>query len=208
VAYHVHGTPAGQGEADLALQVPGRHNVQNALAAFAVGLEIGVPVDRIVTALGEFRGAERRDQQRGTARGVTVIDDYGHHPTEIAAVLQAARDGAPARIVAVVQPHRYSRTRDCLGQFGPSLAAADVVILTDIYSAGEAPIAGASLDALAEAIRPHVPTLDVVPALDDLAPAVARQSRPGDLVITLGAGSIASVGERILDALREMGGAA
>lgn len=207
VVYHVHGVPAGQGEAAITLQVPGRHNLQNALAAFAVGLDVGVPVERIVSALAEFRGAERRYQHRGSAAGVTVIDDYGHHPTEIAAVLQAARDGVPARIVAVFQPHRFTRTRDCLAQFGPSLMGADVVILTDIYPAGEAPIEGTSLSVLADAIRPHVARLEVVAALDDLPQAVAGLSRPGDLVITLGAGSIATVGERILAVLQASEGA-
>jgi UDP-N-acetylmuramate--alanine ligase len=206
VSYHVHGIPSGQGDGVITLQVPGRHNLQNALAAVAVGLEIGVPLDRILSALGEFRGAERRYQRRGVAGGVTVVDDYGHHPTEIAAVLQAARDGAPSRLVAVFQPHRYSRTRDCLHQFGPSLASADIVVLTDIYAAGEAPLEGISLESLAEAIRPHVRAMTVVPALDDLAVAVAALAVSGDLVITLGAGSIAGIGDRVLDALRAKGG--
>ena len=205
VVYHVHGVPGGQGEALLQLQVPGRHNLLNALAAMAVGLDIGVPVDRIVTALGGFRGAERRYQRRGVAAGVTVVDDYGHHPTEIAAVLQAARDGRPSRIIAVFQPHRYSRTRDCLHAFGPSLAAADVVVLTDIYAAGEAPIDGATLTSLAEAIRPHVGVLTIVPKLANLADAVAGEARAGDLVITLGAGSIATVGDAILAAIETRG---
>ncbi len=206
LAYDVHGIPAGTGSGTVALQVPGRHNLQNALAAVAVGLEIGVPAERILSALGEFRGAERRYQRRGEAAGVTVVDDYGHHPTEIAAVLQAARDGQPSRLVAVFQPHRYSRTRDCLQQFGPALAAADRVVLTGIYAAGEPPIDGISLETLAEAMRPHVRALDVVPSLDDVPAAVSRDARPGDLVITLGAGSIASAGDRILDALRSEGG--
>jgi len=208
VSYHLHGVPAGQGEARITLQVPGRHNLQNALAALAVGLEIGVPIDRIVAALAGFKGAERRYQRRGAVGGVTVVDDYGHHPTEIAAVLQAARDGKPSRLVAVFQPHRYSRTRDCLHQFGLSLAAADLVVLTDIYAAGEAPIEGISLQSLADAIRPHVRALVVVPALDDLADVVAAQAAGGDLVITLGAGSIAGVGDRILEAIRTREGAA
>lgn len=207
VEYHIHGVPAGAGDGVIQLQVPGRHNLQNALAAVAVALEIGVPLERTLAALAEFRGAERRYQRRGVEAGVTVVDDYGHHPTEIAAVLRAARDGSPSRLVAVFQPHRYSRTRDCLQDFGPSLAAADVVYLTDIYAAGEAAIPGASLEALADAIRGHVKTLVVVPALDDLAAAVADGTKPGDLVITLGAGSIAAVGDRILAALRARAGA-
>lgn len=202
VSYHVHGVPAGDGDGLVRLRVPGRHNLQNALAAVAVAIEVGVPLERALAALAEFRGAERRYQRRGVERGVTVVDDYGHHPTEIAAVLRAARDGAPARIVAVFQPHRYSRTRDCLQDFGPSLAAADLVVLTDIYPAGEVPIPGISLETLAAAIRPHVGTLVIVPRLDDLPDAVADRARDGDLVITLGAGSIAAVGDRILAALR------
>jgi UDP-N-acetylmuramate--alanine ligase len=189
----------------IELAVPGRHNLQNALAAAAVGLEIGVPFDRVLTALAEFRGAERRYQKRGVVGGVTVIDDYGHHPTEIAVVLQAACDGAPSRVVAVFQPHRYSRTRDCLGLFGPALAKADVVVLTDIYAAGEAPIDGITLQSLADAIRPHVGELVVVPRLEEVPEAVAVRAVDGDLVITLGAGSIAGVGDRILDALRVRG---
>jgi UDP-N-acetylmuramate--alanine ligase len=208
VSYHLHGVPAGQGEATITLQVPGRHNLQNALAALAVGLEIGVPIDRILAALAGFKGAERRYQLRGTVGGVTVVDDYGHHPTEIAAVLQAARDGRPSRLIAVFQPHRYSRTRDCLHQFGLSLAAADVVVLTDIYAAGESPLEGISLESLAEAIRPQVRALMVVPALDALADVVAAQASAGDLIITLGAGSIAGVGDRILEAIRAREGAA
>jgi UDP-N-acetylmuramate--alanine ligase len=202
VKYHIHGVPAGIGDGVLRLQVPGRHNLQNALAAVAVGLEIGIPFERVMAALAEFRGAERRYQPRGEAAGVTVVDDYGHHPTEIAAVLRAARDGRPSRVVAVFQPHRYSRTRDCLSAFGPSLSEADVVILTDIYAAGEAPIAGISLESLADAVRPHVKSLIVVPALDDLPGAVAQHAQPGDVVLTLGAGSIAGVADRLLTALR------
>jgi UDP-N-acetylmuramate--alanine ligase len=208
LAYHVHGIPAGTGTGTVTLRVPGRHNLQNALAAVALGLEIGVPVERILAALAEFRGAERRYQRRGEVAGVTVVDDYGHHPTEIAAVLQAARDGRPSGIIAVFQPHRYSRTRDCLQQFGPALAAADRVVLTDIYAAGESPIDGISLETLADAVRPHVRQLDVVPSLDDVPGRVAREARAGDLVLTLGAGSIASTGDRILDALRGTGGQA
>jgi UDP-N-acetylmuramate--alanine ligase len=190
-------------EGSIALQVPGRHALQNALAAVAVGLELDVPFDRIQSALAGFRGAERRYQTRGRAAGVTVIDDYGHHPTEIAAVLAAARGGEPSRIVAVFQPHRYTRTRDLLDRFGPALAGADVVVLTDIYAAGEAPIPGITIDALADAVRPAVADLHVVAAIDDVPAMVAAIARDGDLVITLGAGSIGATGDRILHALTE-----
>jgi UDP-N-acetylmuramate--alanine ligase len=142
---------------------------------------------------------------RGTVRGVTVVDDYGHHPTEIAAVLRAARAGHPRRLVAVFQPHRYSRTRDLLAEFGPALGLADIVFLTDIYAAGEAAIPGATLEALARNVRPSVPALHVVPALDDVPAAVAAEARDGDLVVTLGAGSIGSAGDRILQAISSGG---
>jgi UDP-N-acetylmuramate--alanine ligase len=183
---------------ELRVGVPGRHNVLNALAAAAVGLEVGIPFPQIAGALGEFQGAERRFQTRGTAAGVMVVDDYGHHPTEIAAVLAAAR-GIDRRVVAVFQPHRYSRTAQLLDEFGRAFAGASELVLTDIYAAGEAPIAGITIESLAAAIRRDFDgRLHVVKALDDVPRAVARLARPGDLVITLGAGSIGTVGDRIL----------
>ena len=205
VKYAIRGVPDGAGQGRIELQVPGVHNLQNALAAVAVGLELGVRFDRIAGALSEFKGAERRYQVRGSARGVTVVDDYGHHPTEIAAVLRAARGGEPRRLVAVFQPHRYSRTRDLLADFGPALALADVVFLTDIYPAGEAPIPGASLDVLADEVRRSVSDLHVIPALDQLPQAVAEAAREGDLVVTMGAGSIGATGDRILEAIARGG---
>jgi UDP-N-acetylmuramate--alanine ligase len=175
------------------------------LAAVSVGLELGVGFDSIRSALAEFHGVERRYQSRGTVQGVRVVDDYGHHPTEIAAVLSAARDGRPARLIAVFQPHRYSRTRDLLHDFGPALAAADVVVLTGIYAAGEPPLPGITLDALAAAIRSAVPDLHVVADLDALADYVVALARAGDVVVTFGAGSIAATGDHILAALRQRG---
>ncbi len=203
VRYREPGPGGAVGEGELTLAVPGRHNLLNALAALAVGLELGVSFDRMARALGEFRGAERRYQTRGVARGVRVVDDYGHHPTEIAAVLEAAREGRPRRIVAVFQPHRYTRTRDLLAEFGPALSAADLVVLTDIYPAGEAPIPGATLDALAEAMRATVSDLHVVADLAQVPAYVAALLEPGDLVITFGAGSIAAAGDRIVAALEQ-----
>jgi UDP-N-acetylmuramate--alanine ligase len=201
VRFRDRGDAGRAAEGELRLNVPGVHNLRNALAAVAVGLELGVGFDRIAAALAEFRGAERRYQTRGTARGVTVIDDYGHHPTEIAAVLDAARAGRPGRIVAVFQPHRYSRTRDLLHEFGPALARADVVILTEIYAAGEPPVPGVTLEALVQATAPRVRDLQVVRDLAAVPAAVARVARDGDVVITLGAGSIGGIGDRILAAL-------
>jgi UDP-N-acetylmuramate--alanine ligase len=198
-----------QGRAELGtlrLQVPGRHNVLNALAAAAVGLEAGIPFARIAAALEEFRGAERRFQIRGEAGGVLVIDDYGHHPTEIAAVLAAARAGVDRRIVAVFQPHRYSRTAQLIDEFGRSFAGADRIVVTEIYAAGEAPIEGITGERLAESIRRAVSVpVDFVPGLEDVPPVVAGLVGPGDLVLTLGAGSIGSSGDAILEAIRRKG---
>jgi UDP-N-acetylmuramate--alanine ligase len=185
----------------LHLRVPGRHNLLNAIGAVATGLELGVPFARIATGLADFQGAERRFQLRGEARGVMVVDDYGHHPTEIAAVIAAARAGLDRRVVVVFQPHRYSRTRDLLPQFGDALGAADEVILTDVYSAGEAPIAGATAEAVEAEVRRTGRPVRLVKRLDDIPEAVATAARPNDLVITLGAGSIGSMPDRILEAL-------
>ena len=190
---------------ELQLNVPGRHNALNALAAVTVALEVGVPFSRTAAALAEFQGAERRFQTRGEAHGVMVIDDYGHHPTEIAAVLAAARAGIDRRIIAVFQPHRYSRTQQLLGDFGRAFAGADVIVLTDIYAAGEPPIEGITIEALADAVRSSATApVYVIKKLEELPAAVAKMSRSGDLVITLGAGSIGTVGDRILEALREV----
>ena len=185
------------------LRVPGRHNLLNALGAIAVGLEAAVPFARIVAALEEFRGAERRFQMRGEARGVMVVDDYGHHPTEITAVIDAARAGIDRRVVVVFQPHRYSRTSQLLPEFGLALGAADEVVLTDISAAGEAPIEGVTIEAVAAAVRAvgSCP-VHVVTNIDALPAAVSALARDGDLVITLGAGSIGTVADRILDQLR------
>jgi UDP-N-acetylmuramate--alanine ligase len=198
-------TPPGGAASDLGmlrLQVPGRHNLLNALGAVAVGLEVGIPFPKIAAGFGDFRGAERRFQLRGEARGVMVVDDYGHHPTEIAAVIAAARAGLDRRVVVVFQPHRYTRTRDLLDQFGTALGAADEIVLTDVYAAGEAPIPGATAEDVAAVARQSGRPVTLVKALDDLPDAVARLARPNDLVITLGAGSIGTMPDRILEALQ------
>ncbi len=204
------GSEGGTRLGEIRLQVPGRHNLQNALAAVAVASELGVEFGRVAGALAEFSGAERRFQRRGEAGGVLVVDDYGHHPTEIAAVIAAARSAlAGRRVVVVFQPHRFTRTRQLLDRFGPALREADEVVLTDIYPAGEEPIPGVTIDALAAAVgreRPGPPHL--VRSLDDLPGAVARIARPGDVVITLGAGSVGGVGDEILEALKGAGPAA
>jgi UDP-N-acetylmuramate--alanine ligase len=187
----------------LTLAVPGRHNLLNALAAVAVGMELGLSFDRVASGLKDFRGAERRFDVRGEPNGILVVDDYGHHPTEIAAVLAAART-LGRRIVVAFQPHRYSRTASLMEAFGPALAAADHIVLTDIYAAGEDPIAGVTLDTLGASIRRSVTVpVDLVPQLEDLLPAIVRVARPGDVVITLGAGSIGTVPDRLV---AELGG--
>jgi UDP-N-acetylmuramate--alanine ligase len=193
---------------ELRLNVPGRHNLLNALAALGVGLELGLTFDRIAGALLEFRGAERRFQVLGEASGVTVVDDYGHHPTEIAAVIDAARAGRQGqRLIIVFQPHRYTRTRELLTEFGDVLARADEVVLTDIYAASEDPLPGIDVDAVADSVRRaggrHV---HVVRALADVPRSVVGLAKPGDLVITLGAGSIGTVGARVLEALQKQSG--
>ncbi|HUR35050.1 MAG TPA: UDP-N-acetylmuramate--L-alanine ligase [Vicinamibacterales bacterium] len=190
----------------LELNVPGHHNLLNALAAVAVGLELAMPFERIAPGLQEFRGAERRFEVKGEPRGILVVDDYGHHPTEIAAVLAAAHT-LKRRIIVAFQPHRYSRTRALFDAFGPSLASAHHVILTDIYPAGEDPIPGVTLQSFADRVRSQITApVEVVPTLADVAPALARVAEAGDVVITLGAGSIATVPEQLLALLDRRAG--
>jgi UDP-N-acetylmuramate--alanine ligase len=187
----------------LSLQVPGRHNLQNALAAVAVGLELGLSFERIAAGLAEFRGVERRFEVHGEPNNILVVDDYSHHPTEIAAALDAARR-LNRRLLVAFQPHRYTRTAALLDSFGPALAAADHIVLTDIYAAGEDPIPGITIERLAEAIRNGTSArVEVVPALDDVVPALVREARPGDAVITLGAGSIGTLPGRLVEAFAE-----
>ncbi len=197
-----HGDGARERLGTLRLHVPGRHNLRNALAAVGVGLELGVPFDRIAAGLAEFRGAERRLQVVGERAGVLVVDDYGHHPTEIAAVVAACREAWSRRLVLLFQPHRYTRTAALMAEFAEVLAQADQVCLLPIYAASEDPIPGVTSDALAEAIAGKGG--GPVHMVDDRAEApasVAAISRPGDLIVTLGAGSVGSLGPRLLEAL-------
>ena len=184
--------------------VPGRHNLLNALAAVAVGECLEVEFSRTASALAEFQGAERRFQRIGEAGGVLIVDDYGHHPTEIAAVLAAARVALGRRLLVAFQPHRYSRTARLMEAFGSAFVDADEVVLTDVYAASEEPIPGATSEAMADAIRRLAarPVL-VVGDLDELVAALAARARPGDAVLTLGAGSIGSVPRRLLRVLQE-----
>jgi UDP-N-acetylmuramate--alanine ligase len=186
------------------LRVPGRHSIYNSLATLAVGLDLEIPFDDIARYLSEFQGADRRFQIKGAVSGITVVDDYGHHPTEIRATLDAVRDGWDGRIVVVFQPHRFSRVRDLREEFERSFYQADFLVVTDIYPAGEEPIEGVDADGLTEGIIAHGHR-DVmrVSRTDDVPAALRPQLRPGDLVITLGAGDVTRVSDALLDLLRE-----
>jgi UDP-N-acetylmuramate--alanine ligase len=186
----------------LQLAIPGRHNVLNALAAVAMSRELGIAWSDISRALVGFHGAERRFQQHGDAGGVTVVEDYGHHPTEIAAVVAAAKPIPTGRLILAFQPHRFTRTQLLLSEFGRAFAGADVVVLTDIYAAGEDPIAGVTLDTLVDAVRSgFTGEVRVVRALADVPGDLASIAKPGDLIVLLGAGTIGSIARPVLAAL-------
>lgn len=189
---------------DLQVGVPGRHNLLNALAAFAVGLTVRLDPDRVAQSLGRFAGVDRRFQLKGVADGVQVFDDYAHHPTEIAALIETARRRPHERLVALFQPHRYSRTERFLLSFASALARADLVVLTDVYAAGESARPAGSVERLADAVRRASDRpVRRASTLDDAVSVAAGLARPGDLVLTIGAGSIGSVGDRILAAIRD-----
>jgi UDP-N-acetylmuramate--alanine ligase len=181
------------------LHVPGRHNVLNATAAMAVAHQLGIETTLIAEGLSHFRGVDRRFQLRGTARGVTVVDDYGHHPTEIRATLAAARECGYNKIHVVFQPHRYSRTFDLLEEFGRAFSDADTVIVLPIYAASEEPIPGVTAERLAERIEG--PQVQFAGDFATAVAAVAAQAKKGDLILTLGAGSVSQLGPLILTAL-------
>ena len=191
----------------VTLRVPGKHNVYNSLAAIAVALELDVPFDTIAHALGEFSGAERRFQFKGEEQGITLVDDYGHHPTEIKATLSAARIGAPnRRIVVLFQPHRYSRTADLMDEFASAFNNADVLLVTDIYAASETPIEGINAEVLTGRIKSYGhKNAEYIGALEGAAESLRSKVREGDLVITLGAGSVHRSGDQLLELLRESG---
>jgi len=179
--------------------MPGQHNVRNALAALGVGLAVGLDPAAMAAALASFRGVHRRFERLGTFRGAEVIDDYAHHPTEVAATLAAARQVYPrTRVVAVFQPHLYSRTRDLAGDFGRALLAADRALVTDVYPAREAPIAGVTGELVVAAARAagHGGA-DYCPDWGEIEAILARELAPGDVVLTLGAGDIVRLGERL-----------
>ena len=187
----------------ISLNIPGRHNVLNALACIAVARLAGVEFTQIQDALAGFHGAKRRFQTKGKERGVWVVDDYAHHPTEIAVTLAAARQTTPGRLICVFQPHRYSRTQLLREEFGSCFKNADLLLLTDVYAAGEAPIPGISGETLMEEVAKQTGQDAVyLPERADLERYLAQHVRAGDLVITMGAGNILEVGEALVAQLK------
>ena len=184
----------------FSLQMAGRHNVLNAMAAAAVGLELKVEVEKIRQGLAGFGGVERRFQVRGVVDGITVVDDYGHHPTEIRATLSAARDCDYRRVIVVFQPHRYTRTAMLLDDFARCFSLCDYLFVMDIYPAGERPIEGISAKLLVDRMRAEgFQMVEHQPVVEDLLKRLGDCAQPGDLVLTLGAGNVWQVGERFLE---------
>ncbi|MBN2288078.1 MAG: UDP-N-acetylmuramate--L-alanine ligase [Candidatus Glassbacteria bacterium] len=197
----LRGRPLGE----LLLQVPGEHNIKNALAAVAVGLELQLDYKKIAEALSRFTGVHRRTEIKGEAAGRMIVDDYAHHPTEIIATLDGLQKGWNRRIVAVFQPHLYSRTRDFHQEFGRSFMQSDILVVTEIYGAREKPVPGVSGELVAEAARKfghrrviYHTDLETLPGL------LCEISEPGDLVVTFGAGNIYQVADRLLEKLEEI----
>jgi UDP-N-acetylmuramate--alanine ligase len=192
----------GDALGELELQVPGVHNVANALAATAVGLDLEVPFATVQRALAGFTGVQRRFQVKGDVGGVLIVDDYGHHPAEIRATLAAARQGFARRRVVVFQPHRYTRTRHLFDEFLTAFDDADVLIVTDIYPAGEPPIPGVHARSLAEGIGARTGRdIRYVEDRAEVVEALLHIIRPGDLVLTLGAGDVGAVAEQVRERL-------
>jgi len=195
---------------EITIPLPGNHNVLNSLAVLAVCDAIGVPFDTAAEALTSFDGIQRRFTVRGEVGGVTIVDDFGHHPTEVRATLQGARAGFPGqRVIAAFQPHRYSRTRDQFHEFARSFYDADKVLMADVFAAGEAPIEGATTEALVAEIRNNGhKDVSHVPRREDLAKELAEVVRPGDIVITLGAGDIQLTCNELIEELEARGSVA
>ncbi|WP_298883065.1 UDP-N-acetylmuramate--L-alanine ligase [uncultured Bradyrhizobium sp.] len=206
VAFHDRKTGAVHEIADLMLPMPGRHNASNATAAIAVARELGVSDDAIRKAIAGFGGVKRRFTKTGEWNGVTVIDDYGHHPVEIAAVLKAARESTNGKIIAVVQPHRYTRLQSLFEEFCTCFNDADAVVVADVYAAGESPIDGIDRDHFVAGLRAHGHR-DVIPlpAAAELPGIVKGLAKSGDLVVCLGAGNITQWAYALPDQLKALG---
>jgi UDP-N-acetylmuramate--alanine ligase len=193
---------------EFTLHVPGVHNVLNATAAIAVGVGLDIALESIRTALDQFRGVDRRFQLRGRVAGVSVIDDYGHHPTEIKATLAAAKQCGFHKIHVIFQPHRYTRTRDLIEEFSTAFGDADSLFVLDIYAASEQPIEGISGETLAQRIREkNAKNGRYVSSPAEAVEAAAEVAQDGDMILTLGAGSVSQFGPMILEKLKEREGA-
>lgn len=193
----------GKSLGDFHLQVPGQHNVLNATASVAVGVGLDIKVDDIREGLENFAGVDRRFQLKGRVAGISVIDDYGHHPTEIRATLAAARQCRFNRVHVVFQPHRYTRTRDLLDQFGTAFDDADNLFVLDIYPASEPPISGVTGEKVAEAVRNlGGKGARYVSSFDEAARSVAALAESGDMILTLGAGNVSQLGPQIVEQLK------
>jgi len=192
----------GDEQGELQLQIPGEHNVKNALAALAVGFELGLAFDQMAAGLAGFSGVHRRSEIKGEAAGRMVVDDYAHHPTEVRATLEGLKKAWNRRIVAVFQPHLYTRTRDQAEEFGRSFMHSDVLVVTAIYGSREKPIPGVSAESVSESARNYGHKQVIyAPERESLAAAVVQVSQPGDMIVTLGAGDIYKVGEQVLGIL-------
>ncbi len=188
------------------LHVPGRHNVLNAAAAVSVGVQLGVAPEQIAAGLESFRGVDRRFQVKGVVGGVTVVDDYGHHPTEIVATLKAARECGYRCVHVLFQPHRYTRTRDLMTEFANAFKDADTVQVLDIYAASEEPIEGVTGEALADAIDAAGPQMvDYAKSIPAAVDALVHEAKDGDVILTLGAGSVSQAGALLLEGLGSTG---
>jgi UDP-N-acetylmuramate--alanine ligase len=189
---------------EFTLHVPGLHNILNATAAIAVGIGLDVNVEAIRTGLDQFRGVDRRFQLRGLVAGISVIDDYGHHPTEIKATLAAARQCGFRKVHVIFQPHRYTRTRDLMQEFTTAFGDADSLFILDIYAASEKPLEGVSGEALARTIRDHgVLDAHYLSSFADAVSSTVASAQDGDMILTLGAGSVSQLGPMIVEKLRE-----
>jgi UDP-N-acetylmuramate--alanine ligase len=200
------GTNDSQELGRVHLKVPGLHNVRNAVAASSVAFALGIPAEQIIAGLEAFTGTGRRFERLGEVSGILIVDDYAHHPTEIRATLSAARAAYPEkRLIAVFQPHLYSRTRDFMDDFADALSTADMVYLTDIYQAREEPIPGVTSEVLAEKVRAikHEQNVIYIPDKNNLPGHLREMVRSGDVVLTMGAGDIRKAGEHLLQTLGE-----
>lgn len=207
----VEGAPRGRFEVanrgkkigEFALHVPGHHNILNATAAVATGIGLDVPADKIAEALTQFRGVDRRFQLKGVAEGIAVVDDYGHHPTEVRATLAAARQCGYRKIHVIFQPHRYTRTRDLAGEFATAFHNADTLQVLDIYAASEDPIPGINAESLVQQIRSAGTDVNYAKSFQEAVDSAAQRVQTGDLVLTLGAGSVYQIGPMVLEELEK-----